>query len=224
MGWCVDSHTMDSSHNSQGVEAETKYPVTMFGPLRTALEQAGATRCSLVFEQNTVFDATGRLRAAGMLLRVRRTVDASGTEAARLTVKTPLEGAKDDPTVKRLRELETPVGSFDTLCAMLEVLGYAPALAYEKVRETWQLDTRDGTVEVVLDRLPFGNFVELEGPQDALEPAAQVLGLPVGQGTSATYHDLHQQWRGASGLGPQADFIFDEPLRTALQAAPALSL
>ena len=43
--------------------------------------------------------------------------------------------------------------------AILEALGFTPALVYEKRRQTWRL----GKTEIVIDVLPFGLFMEIEG-------------------------------------------------------------
>jgi len=42
---------------------------------------------------------------------------------------------------------------------VFEALGYAVYMMYEKYRTTFRLDN----LEVVLDELPYGNFVEIEG-------------------------------------------------------------
>jgi adenylate cyclase class IV len=44
---------------------------------------------------------------------------------------------------------------------------------YEKRRKYWRFDG----VEVVLDELPFGLYMEIEGTIDAIEKAEKILGL-----------------------------------------------
>ena len=48
---------------------------------------------------------------------------------------------------------------------ILEALGYYPALVYEKRRETWRL----GETEIVVDELPFGLFMEIEGAEKSIK-------------------------------------------------------
>ncbi len=48
-----------------------------------------------------------------------------------------------------------------------------PTQSYEKYRETFQLDA----VEIVLDEMPYGNFVELEGKEDGIKEVAARLAL-----------------------------------------------
>jgi adenylate cyclase class 2 len=58
--------------------------------------------------------------------------------------------------------------------AILVRLGFVAFQSYEKYRETFTLQG----VEVVLDEMPFGHFVELEGEEPALRAVASALGLP----------------------------------------------
>ncbi len=43
-------------------------------------------------------------------------------------------------------------------------MGFMPALVYEKRRETWTL----GKTEIVIDELPFGLFMEIEGDESGI--------------------------------------------------------
>ncbi len=88
--------------------------------------------------------------------------------------------------VKRQREEETEVSDAAALAAILEALGYRPALVYEKRRQTWRLA---GT-EVVLDELPFGLFVEIEGDEPDILRAEQLLGLGADSGVHEPYPTL----------------------------------
>jgi len=54
---------------------------------------------------------------------------------------------------------------------VLESLGYLVVFEYEKYRTTYELDG----VELMLDELPYGDFVELEGDPDGLKHAAHRL-------------------------------------------------
>ena len=70
-------------------------------------------------------------------------------------------------------ELEVQVSNFDTLSLIFQRLGFAPMQVYEKYRETFQW--RD--VEIVLDELPYGNFIELEGEEAGIKTAVSHLNL-----------------------------------------------
>lgn len=120
-----------------------------------------------VFEKNVRFDTRNeRLRSELKLLRLRQDT------AVKLTFKGPTP-ADLTSEAKVREELEIEVSDFDMAAAICERLGFAPIQVYEKYRETFQL----GDVEIVLDEMPYGNFVELEGPEAAIKTAALRLNL-----------------------------------------------
>lgn len=157
--------------NPQHQEAEVKFLLDDLPAFRERLLAAGATlHVPRVYERNVRFDDDqDSLRREGQLLRLRQ------DNQAILTYK----GVAADPTtteVKRREELEVVVSDFDTAALILARLGFTPRQVYEKYRETFRL----GAVEVVLDEMPFGYFVELEGDEGEIKAAAAQLGLPWG--------------------------------------------
>lgn len=139
------------------------------GALRRRLWDAGAQQVKpRVYERNVLFDdEASSLFQRRELLRLRQ------DDGARITFKG--EAATDQATEAKVREeLETSVGDFATVAKILQRLGFKPRQVYEKYRETFRL----GNVEIVLDELPFGNFVELEGDEEDIRDAAQRLSLP----------------------------------------------
>jgi adenylate cyclase class 2 len=91
-----------------------------------------------------------------------------------------------ESAVKRHREDETEVADADALASILDALGYRPALLYEKRRSTWLVSG----AEVVLDELPFGLFVEIEGDEDAIGEAERLLGLTDTGAVHESYPEL----------------------------------
>jgi adenylate cyclase class 2 len=112
----------------------------------------------------------------GKLLRLRQDT------AARLTYKGEPQTAVDSEARVR-EELEIEVGDFETTLALLQRVGFEPKQVYEKYRETF----RFGLVEVVLDEMPFGDFVELEGDEAAIQAAAAALDLDWNRRILANY-------------------------------------
>jgi adenylate cyclase class 2 len=163
-----------------GVEVEKKYRMTRESTegLRRRLREAGAEeRGPEVFEENVIYSGHG-LDPQSRVLRLRR---AGGR--ALFTYK---ERGASESAVKRHREEETEVSNAAALAAILEALGYRPALVYEKRRSTWLI----GGVEVVLDELPFGLFVEIEGEEGAILAAERRLGLEGVEPEHAPYPEL----------------------------------
>ncbi|MBG0777537.1 MAG: class IV adenylate cyclase [Desulfovibrionaceae bacterium] len=191
-------------------ETELKFVDVDHAAVRGSLQASSAERQDRVFERNAVYDTPDRaLRARDVLLRLR---EAGGRCV--LTVKRPPEGAME-PGVKTWDEREVRVAGFAAMESALAALGYLPAFAYEKVRETWVLD---GAV-VCLDHLPFGDFVEVEAAdRAAIAACAARLGLSMDAASTATYHDLNRVRRARAGLPRDENFVFSEAERAALLA------
>lgn len=184
---------------AERVEVEVKFLVRNLDAVRERLVAAGAQMSGArVHERNVRYDTVDeKLLARQILLRLRQ------DSRARLTYKGL--AAQDALSEAKIREeLEVTVDDFDTLALILARLGFAAVQTYEKFRETWHL----GDVEVVLDELPFGNFVELEGPADSsLKAVAARLGLDWSQRILANYLALMELARQTFDL-PFRDLTF----------------
>jgi adenylate cyclase class 2 len=154
--------------NDENLEIEVKFLVEDLAAVRAQLLALGAhLHKPRVFERNIRFDnAWDGLSMQGKLLRLRQ--DAT----ARLTYKGEPQTAIDSEARVR-EEVEIEVGDFQTTLKLLKRVGFEPKQIYEKYRETFIF----GRVEVVLDEMPFGDFVELEGEDASLRAAAGALGL-----------------------------------------------
>lgn len=142
------------------IEIEKKYKLTprQFKEMRQRLEDAGATFEGSSFESNRLFSDDG-LRARQAYVRLRLT----GTGST-LTFKRNLSPGSE---LKKQLEIESDVADPDAVISILKQLGLKLVILYEKERELWKL----GEAEVVLDRLPFGLYMEIEGGVGAIESA-----------------------------------------------------
>jgi len=167
------------------IERELKIPVPKVDEIRRRVVAAGGTRLTArMREVNVLFDtARGDLATSGCVLRVRTL-----GERNILTFKGP---SRFEGFIKERQEIETEVTSAHDLIALLERLGYAPWIRYEKDRESWQL----GTVRVDLDHTPIGDFVEIEGPSDRLLGAARTLDLDPSHAVLGSYVELWRRYR-----------------------------
>lgn len=189
------------------LECELKYLEADLAELAERLRLAGAGTSGRYFEANTVFDRPDRsLKRDGILLRLR---EKQGH--AVLTVKRPPE-APEPSALKVFEEIETGVDDGAAMAEALGALGFAPAFRYEKVREKW----RYMDCVICLDRLPFGEFVEIEGDEARVLACAAELGLNAACTTKATYHGLNIEYRVAKGLEPDENFVFEPGERAAL--------
>lgn len=121
------------------------------------------------FEQNLVFDTPERiLKRNKFLLRLRRKGN-----IYTVTFKRPVTSAIKPSNYKIREETEVEVSDFETVKKIFTGLGYESVFAYEKYREVFQLDR----VKLMVDETPIGNFIEIEGPEDAIDRAAGKLGF-----------------------------------------------
>lgn len=161
------------------IEIEKKYRLTkkQREEVLRRLPQIGAKRKGEEFEVNTLY-AGETLDIGRSILRLRRI-----GKRAILTYKERLPTRSD---IKQQREDETRVDNPDALELILAALGFTPALVYEKRRETWRL----GKVEIVIDELPFGLFMEIEGPEQGIREVESKLAIKRLRSESATYPQL----------------------------------
>ncbi len=168
-----------------GRETEAKFYV---GDLEQVRERLLSLQAPLVrarqLERNTRYDLPGaQLRAQGRVLRLRQDTQ------ARLTYKGP--SALDNGTLSR-EEVEFTVGDFEQARRFLEGLGYVPLVYYEKYRTVHDL----GDAHVMLDEMPYGNFVEIEADTvEAIRAAAEQLGLRWEAAIGTSYHALFDRLR-----------------------------
>ena len=149
------------------------------------------------FEDNIVYDrGHDPLKSAGKLLRLRR----SG-QTALLTYKAPVAG---EHRHKVRQEEETVVEDPAAVEALLEGLGFRPIYRYQKYRTLFEV----GDLHVCLDETPLGCYVELEGPPDQIDRAAEVMGISRDEYVLETYRELQE--RHAMERGTVAgDLVFE---------------
>jgi adenylate cyclase class 2 len=146
-----------------GREIEAKFIVPHFDEIRQrVLGLDGQLIIPRHQELSIRYDThDNRLRSNHEVLRVRR-----GNRVA-------LAYKKSKSAEERI-EYEFEINDFEIACKFLEALGYKVILLYEKYREIYTLDLST----VMLDELPFGFFVEVEGPSlEIVKQVAAVLGL-----------------------------------------------
>jgi len=164
------------------METEVKIEVADLEPIRRKLQALGARCLGAVDEENVYLDRNDELAARDQSLRLRR------DERVRLTWK----GATtfQDGVVSR-PEVEVAVSDFADTLEILKQLGFIPSDRLIKRRETWHLQD----VEITLDTLAFGTFVELEGSAEAIARVAAVLGLDLRRGLPSSYRKLQRERR-----------------------------
>jgi adenylate cyclase class 2 len=185
------------------LEIEAKFWVTDLAEFRVRLLAAGGRAVtSRQLEHNERFDTPdGRLRRSGEVLRLRQ------DQRLTLTFKRALAS----PEVRT--EIEVAIDDLPAARELLLSLGYVPLFVYEKFREVLALDD----TLVMLDELPFGTFVELEGPSlEAIGRAAARLGLDWTRRVTRSYLSIFEALRLRLDLASERATFAD------LQPAPAV--
>lgn len=193
------------------LEIEIKYLEVDHDALRRRLSELGGLCLGGGFECNVVYDDPARsLKASGTLLRLREA-------NCRYTLTLKRAAAVASSAAKVYEESETEILNAPALREILAGLGYAPALRYEKIRESWSLFG----CEICLDTLPFGHFAEIEGPEADIAACALALGLLQTSASKATYHELNRQHRETNALPADDSFVFNDADKAKLLARRA---
>ena len=142
-----------------------------------------------LMERNLRLDTVDRsLENSGRLLRIRQ------DDRVRITYKADTQ--VEDGVITRT-ELEFIADDFAIVKKLFESLGYQVVVVYEKYRREYRL----GDVKVMLDELPFGDFLEIEAPNVTLiDGVAQMLGLDRSKGIETNYLGLLEIVKGNLGL------------------------
>jgi len=161
------------------IEVEKKFRLTkrQRDAVVRRLPEIGATFEGEEFEENILYSG-GHIEPGVSILRMRRV----GNNAT-LTYKKRIPGAS---SIKQRLEEETEIAGPEAMAAILEALGFSPAMVYEKRRQTWRL----GQTEIVIDVLPFGLFMEIEGRVNQIKAVERKLGLKDLRAEEATYPQL----------------------------------
>jgi adenylate cyclase class 2 len=178
------------------------------------------------YESNTLFDTPQQhLRSRGQIIRLRivKAASAIGKSSLRdaslpgiLTYKGPSRRVRSASTsganpkrpsrFKVKEEVEVSVSAAMEMPRILRALGLRPSFRYEKFRTTYTLPgLRELKVE--LDETPVGVFLELEGPEKAIDRAARILGYGRDSYMKDSYGSLHLSACRAQGRKP-GDMLF----------------
>jgi adenylate cyclase class 2 len=168
------------------IEVEKKYRLTKKQRelVLRRLPEIGATPQGEEFEENTLYQGAA-LRLAQCILRLRRV---GGRAVLTYKERFPTSSSSSS-SIKHHREDETEVADADAMEAILDALGFTPALVYEKRRATWRLDD----AEIVIDELPFGLFMEIEAPETEIRKVERELAVKGLKAEHATYPQLTER-------------------------------
>lgn len=179
---------MASKHDH---ELEVKF---LLGDKAAVERRLAAASAELVrertFERNLRFDTPNhQLIAENQLLRLRQ------DHTVRLTFKGPSQF--EDGVFSR-QEIEVGLSDFEAGLRLLKALGFRVIVVYEKYRTTYSLDG----LEVTIDELPLGDFLEIEGEsREQIRGCADRLVLEWDAAISRNYLGLFEVCQTKLNLG-----------------------
>jgi adenylate cyclase class 2 len=177
------------------IEIEKKYQLTPDECTQVVftLDESEARFIGEDLEENIIFTG-GVLNEKQAVLRLRK-IDSR-------TILTYKERIPTESDIKHQIEYETEVKDLEPVFKIFEALGFTRSLVYEKQRRTW----RFGEVEIVLDKLPFGLYMEIEGPVDAIRKAEKLLDIAHLEPVHETYPQLTAKFGKMNGQTIEARF------------------
>lgn len=177
------------------VEIEKKYRLSpdQFDAAATGLINLDAEFIGSSEELNLIFSST-ELESRSAVARIRTTEHGST-----LTYK---RWMSSESGLKSHIEHETLIEDPKETEAILAELGLEVRIVYEKRRRSWKV--RD--TEVVLDELPFGLYMEIEGDAAAIAETEELLGAKEFEPEPETYPGLTERLGGRVGDRIEARF------------------
>jgi adenylate cyclase, class 2 len=174
------------------IEIEKKYRITaeQLSEVLSALKDFSAEFVREDFEENILYKG-GILDTKPCVFRLRKL-----GKNATLTYKEPIQS---EFAVKQRLEYETEISDAEAIEKIIEGLGLKPILVYEKRRKTWNFRS----VEIVLDELPFGLFMEIEGSITSIAEAEMILEIEHFEAENESYPSLTMK------LGNQVGNVYE---------------
>jgi adenylate cyclase, class 2 len=177
------------------IEIEKKFRLTpeQYKKILAGLEKTGAIFLREDFEVNELYGG-GILRLKNAVLRIRKIQG--------VTILTYKERIKNDSEIKHQIEYETEVSNEEAIEKIIESLGFKKVAVYEKRRQTWELNG----VEILLDELPFGLFMEIEGSIENIAQTEMLLEATDFETEHQTYPRLTEKFGRQNGEVFEARF------------------
>jgi len=169
-------------------EIEIKFYVTNadLPRIRKDIGRMGARYTGKDFETNILFETKEKtLSSRNAILRLRQ-----GSKNT-LCYKEPLHLGKVSQQFKVKEEIELGVDDFQKARAILKKLGFHELMTYERKRETFHF----GESKILIDEMPFGFFLEIEGSGEDIRSIVDKLGLDWRKRIRKSYLEIFEDLR-----------------------------
>lgn len=165
----------------QKIEKEIKIQLTEAEKVIETLRNCGAIFLGAAFEKTIRFDTSNHLlEQNGLFLRVRNGF------SNKITLK---EKIGEDSVTRNRLETEIEVDDVDKVAYIFQKIGFNYTRVMEKYRMKWCLKE----AEIVIDELPFGVFMEIEGNSDDIMSLLFFLNLSSEKVILETYWELNEK-------------------------------
>ncbi|OQA32027.1 MAG: CYTH domain protein [archaeon ADurb.Bin336] len=169
------------------VEKEVKFRIDDIANMKKKLEQLGLECKGREFQRTIRFDNKGELKEKGLNLRVR-----SGSKNT-LTLKSKISHKE---IIRQREEIELEISDIEKMKLIINKLGFRD----EKIMENYRTTYTSNCCEVVIDELPFGNFIEIEGEEKDIFDLIKKLGLDETKIINKTYWGLFREYKKENNL------------------------
>jgi len=168
-------------------EVELKFKIGNPNLIRKKLKNQKTKFLGKAFEKTLRFDTKNNdLEKEGKFLRIK-----TGFKNV-ITFKKKLKSKK----FKVREEIEFEIADPEKMQTILENLGFTKIRVMEKYREKWRLNN----TEITIDKLPMGNFIEIEGKEKSIRKMVEILGLAFENRITGTYWDLWEEYAKRKGI------------------------
>jgi adenylate cyclase, class 2 len=171
-------------------ELEVKFHIRDLPAVEARLKDLGAQQVQpRLHEVNLRLDTEDlSLTSSLQVLRLRQ------DSQARVTYKGP---GTTQGGVRVRQEYEVVVSDYQAARSLFKALGYDVAMMYEKYRTVYDLDE----VHVTLDEMPYGSFIEIEGPRpESIQSVARSLECSWDGRVLDSYTAIFEQLRATLGF------------------------
>jgi len=167
--------------NQDDRETEAKFYIRDLKKLVARVSNLGANLTqNRTYEINLRFDNSQEdLQRAHQVLRLRQ------DKTAYLTYKG--SGQQIEGMITR-QEIEVGVDDFETARRLVEALGFRVIFIYEKYRSIYA----SADALIMIDELPYGNFIEIEGDWTNIPRLARQLNLKWENAIASSYFALFE--------------------------------
>ena len=180
-------------------EIEVKFRLENEKAFIDHLNKMGFINVKDVFETNIIFDMMdGSYSSRGRLVRVRET-----DKGNILTYK---EKQGEDSQYKVRTEIETSIDDSEQMIEMLKYMGFIISFVYQKKRMHFTKDD----IEITIDKLPFGNYIEIEATKNQIVNLSKELNLEMTEISNMSYLALYYKVCRRQNIQPSSVTAFTE--------------